>query len=192
MFLGRRGGGVVFRAFQYLQKSFKNHQICSKKFFKLLFDVCTLRIEHLPTDVSTHTSKTQQLFTWYTCIAPWMSSKDTQRGPQCPLEFAEPWGFPKTLGVPGSVLGGPGGRFRGRGPVGGHRGWGPDGGLRGGPCWCGGWGLAGRLVCLCWGGLLCCFSPPSCGLLPLLRGCVYSSTTTQLCRVAPDPHRGRL
>ena len=35
----------------------------------------------------------------------------------------------------------------------------PDGGLHGGLCWFGGWGVAGRLVCLCGGRLALLFRP---------------------------------
>ena len=117
------------------------------------------KLNNLPTDVTTNTCKTQQLFTRCTPIVTWMSSKDTQRRPWCPLEFVGRWRLPTSLGVPGSVFGGRGGGFRCCGPA-------PR---RPSSVWGLGSGSPPRVSV--WGGLVVCPPrPPQSGPLPPHRG----------------------
>ena len=166
------GRGLLFPLFNLCKIHSKTSKIASKKVFNSSLTVALSELGNLPTDVTTHTCKTHKPLTCNIPLVTWMSCKNTQKGPPVCIRVRKTMGLPKSVRVPGSVIGGPSGWFRGCGPGGGLGGCGPDGGRCGRLRQLAVWGLARHLVCL-WGGgggLLRCFRPPR-GLLPLRRGC---------------------
>ena len=90
------GGGCFSRFSIFVKVVQKPSELLQKSFLNSFLTFELSELNNLPMDVSTHTCKTQQPFTRCIPIVTWMSSKDTQRGPQCPLKFAGRWGLPKS------------------------------------------------------------------------------------------------
>ena len=86
------GGGRCFFRFsifvKFIQKPAKSLQ---KKVFNSSLTLVLSEFSNLPSDVSTHTCKTNKPLTCNSPIVTWISGKNTQKGPWCALEGAGQW-----------------------------------------------------------------------------------------------------